>query len=146
MALISIITCSLCCRLIVSQTQLPTFLGNCSPKWQMKGTFIHAPFKNKCSQVLKNWYWHDFQTQHLLVQYAIFFYNSIVTKFCGLDVSLCFNGFDPPQYSKKGTSDYKVKKIVHMPGHILDLYCVRLLNAAPFCENYAKLYFDAKHL
>ena len=31
-------------------------------------------------------------------------------------------------------------------GHILDLYCVRLSNAAPFCENYAKLYFDAKHL
>ena len=30
--------------------------------------------------------------------------------------------------------------------HILDLYCVRLLNAAPFFENYAKLYFDAKHL
>ena len=31
-------------------------------------------------------------------------------------------------------------------GHILDLYCIRLLNAAPFCENYAKLYFDTKHL
>ena len=31
-------------------------------------------------------------------------------------------------------------------GHILDLYCIRLLNGAPFCENYAKLYFEAKHL
>ena len=31
-------------------------------------------------------------------------------------------------------------------GHILDLYRVRLLNAAPFCKNYAKLYFNAKHL
>ena len=31
-------------------------------------------------------------------------------------------------------------------GHILDLYCVRLSNAAPFCENYTKFYFDAKHL
>ena len=30
--------------------------------------------------------------------------------------------------------------------HILDLYCVRLSNAAAFCENYTKLYFDAKHL
>ena len=30
--------------------------------------------------------------------------------------------------------------------HILDLYCVRLSNAAPFCENYTNLYFDAKHL
>ena len=27
----------------------------------------------------------------------------------------------------------------------LDLLCVRQLDAAPFCENYAKLYFDAKH-
>ena len=30
--------------------------------------------------------------------------------------------------------------------HILDLYCVRLLNVAPFCKNYTKFYFDAKHL
>ena len=40
-----------------------------------------------------------------------------------------------PKYSKS-----------HISGHILDLYCVRLLNAAPFCKNSAKLYFDAKHL
>ena len=33
-----------------------------------------------------------------------------------------------------------------MAGHIVDLYCVRLSNAASFCENYVKLYFDAKHL
>ena len=32
------------------------------------------------------------------------------------------------------------------PGHILDLYCIIPLNAARFCENYTKLYFDAKHL
>ena len=31
-------------------------------------------------------------------------------------------------------------------GHILDPYCVRLLNAAPFCENYMKLWCNAKHL
>ena len=30
-------------------------------------------------------------------------------------------------------------------GHILGLYYVRLLNTAPFCENYTKFYFDAKH-
>ena len=30
--------------------------------------------------------------------------------------------------------------------HILDLYWVRISNTASFCENYAKLYFDAKHL
>ena len=28
----------------------------------------------------------------------------------------------------------------------LDLYYVWLSNAAPFCKNYAKLHFDAKHL
>ena len=31
-------------------------------------------------------------------------------------------------------------------GHILDLYCAWLWNVAPFLKNYAKLYFDAKHL
>ena len=33
-------------------------------------------------------------------------------------------------------------------GHILDLYCIGLSNNAPFCKNYAKVYFyfDAKHL
>ena len=31
-------------------------------------------------------------------------------------------------------------------GHILDLYCIRLLNAALFFENNTKLYFDATHL
>ena len=33
-----------------------------------------------------------------------------------------------------------------IPGHILDLYCVELSNTTPFCENYTKLYFDAKHV
>ena len=41
-----------------------------------------------------------------------------------------------------GLWSFKVIKL----GHILDLYCVRLLSAAHFCQNYAKLYFDAKHL
>ena len=31
-------------------------------------------------------------------------------------------------------------------GPNLDLLCVQQSGAAPFCENYAKLYFDAKHL
>ena len=31
-------------------------------------------------------------------------------------------------------------------GPNLDLLCVQQLGTAPFCENYAKLYFDAKHL
>ena len=31
-------------------------------------------------------------------------------------------------------------------GRILDLHHVRLSNTAPFCENYAELYFEAKHL
>ena len=35
---------------------------------------------------------------------------------------------------------------LNKPEHILDLYCIQLSNAGPFCKNYAKLYFDAKHL
>ena len=31
-------------------------------------------------------------------------------------------------------------------GPNLYIFCVQLLNAAPFCENYAKIYFDAKQL
>ena len=31
-------------------------------------------------------------------------------------------------------------------GPNVDIFCVWLSNAAPFCENYAKIYFDAKHL
>ena len=31
-------------------------------------------------------------------------------------------------------------------GHILDLHHLWLSSTAPFCENYAELYFDAKHL
>ena len=30
--------------------------------------------------------------------------------------------------------------------HTLDLSCAGQSNTAPFCKNYAKLYFDAKHL
>ena len=38
------------------------------------------------------------------------------------------------------------RKKMKGPGHIPGLYCVRQSNVTPFCENYAKLYFDAKHL
>ena len=38
------------------------------------------------------------------------------------------------------------KNFETFPDLNLDLLCVRQLDAAPFCENYAKLYFDAKHL
>ena len=31
-------------------------------------------------------------------------------------------------------------------GHNLNLLCTRQLDAAPFCENYAKPYSDPKHL
>ena len=145
MPLISIITSSLCCRSIVS-TQLPTFVRNCSPKSQMKGTSIHAPFERKWSRV--NWYWHDFRTQHLFLQYAIFFYNSIATKFCRLDLSLFLNVLNSnidltPSVSKKGTLDYKIKVkiIVNMRGHILDLYCIRLLNAPLFPKLWKALFW-----
>ena len=38
------------------------------------------------------------------------------------------------------------RKFLNYAGHILDPYCVQPSNAAPFFENYTKLYFDAKHL
>ena len=102
---------------------------------------------------IKNLVLTKFSDSDVLVQSVMFFYNSIVTRFYGLDVSLCFNVFDSsisftPSAFKKDSSDYKnkVKIIVNMPGHILDLYCVRLLKAAVFCQNYAKLSFDVKHL
>ena len=90
------------------------FFRNSSLKWHMKETSIHAPFKIKCSRVLKIWHWRNFQTQHVLLQYVMFFYNSIVTRFCGLDVSLCFSIFDSsisftPSVFKKDLSDYKNK-------------------------------------
>ena len=44
---------------------------------------------------------------------------------------------------KEAFDIYQTK--VAMSGHILDLNCVHLSNDLPFCENYAKLYFDAKH-
>ena len=34
--------------------------------------------------------------------------------------------------------------LLHSAGQILDLYCIWLSNAAPFCKNYAKLYFGPK--
>ena len=41
-------------------------------------------------------------------------------------------------------SSATVDELFECAGHILDLYCIRLSNAAPFCENYTK--FDTKHL
>ena len=38
----------------------------------------------------------------------------------------------------------KYGNLILPAGHIQDLYRVRISNAAPFCENYTKLYFDAK--
>ena len=37
-------------------------------------------------------------------------------------------------------------QFLQITGHILDPYCIRLSNAGPLCKNYAKFYFDAKHL
>ena len=34
-------------------------------------------------------------------------------------------------------------RVLAVPGLNLDLLCIRQLDGVPFCENYAKLYFDA---
>ena len=63
-----------------------------------------------------------------VVQYAIFFYNSIVTKFCELDISLCFNILDynvdlSPSVSKMVfwtiLAKNKVKIIVNIPWFVI---------------------------
>ena len=38
------------------------------------------------------------------------------------------------------------KSLKRLSGPNLDLLCIWQSDTAPFCENYAKLYFDAKHL
>ena len=38
------------------------------------------------------------------------------------------------------------KSLGALHGPNLDTLCISQLDAAPFCENYAKLYSDAKHL
>ena len=43
-------------------------------------------------------------------------------------------------------STIQTRKMEVTAGLNLDLLCVQQLEAAPFCENYAKLYFDTKHL
>ena len=45
---------------------------------------------------------------------------------------------------QKISSMHKLILTISCPN--LNLLCVRQSNAASFCENYAKLYFDAKHL
>ena len=35
---------------------------------------------------------------------------------------------------------------IYISGPNLDLLCIRQLDAASFCENYEKFYFDSKHL
>ena len=49
-------------------------------------------------------------------------------------------------YSKTSGSLWQCYRGEPSSGPNLDLSCVRQLDVAPFCENYAKLYFDAKHL
>ena len=46
-------------------------------------------------------------------------------------------------FSSKG-SIWLLKVEGILPGPNLDLVCIQQLNPAPFCKNYAKLYFDAK--
>ena len=58
--------------------------------------------------------------------------------FTGSRMCLCSYTYNTVLKIKIGTSQ--------QAGHILDLYCIQLSNTAPFCENYTKLYFDAKHL
>ena len=43
-------------------------------------------------------------------------------------------------FFKVGEIMFKYGSLMLPAGHIVDLYCVRLSNAVPFCENYTKFY------
>ena len=43
-------------------------------------------------------------------------------------------------FFKVGEIMFKYGSLMLPAGHIIDLYCVRLSNAVPFCENYTKFY------
>ena len=61
---------------------------------------------------------------------------------------LAFPGNPKRQSSQKDPANAGVPQgsiLGPTPRHILDLSCTHLLNAAPFCENHPKLYFEAKH-
>ena len=49
-------------------------------------------------------------------------------------------------FFKVGEMLLKYENLILPAGCTLDLYCVQLSSTALFCENDAKLYFDAKHL
>ena len=141
MHLVSIITCSLCCGFSVSLANATT---NISQKLFAKMTNEESIYSHSIQKQMQSGIKELALTRlSELTSTCIicdFFYNSILTKFCGLDVSLCFNVFDSnidltPSVFQKSTSDYKNKVIIlaNIPGYILDLYCIRLSNASTFC-------------
>ena len=42
--------------------------------------------------------------------------------------------------------NFQYLNLLQYPGPNVDLLCICQSDTAPFCENYAKLYFDVKHL
>ena len=79
--------------------------------------------------VPKSAYWPQIRSRSTpVVKHAIFFYNSIVTKFCELDISLCFNVLDynvgrTPSVFKKVfwtiVANNKVKIVANIPWFII---------------------------
>ena len=51
-----------------------------------------------------------------------------------------------PDITWKNTLSFSLGITAIWPDPNLDLLCARQSDTAPFCENYAKLYFDAKYL
>ena len=48
--------------------------------------------------------------------------------------------------NNSGISAKSTFRMIFKSGPNLDLVCIWQSDAAPFCENYAKLLFDTKHL
>ena len=77
-----------------------------------------------------------------LFHFVIIFYN---ISFCPLPVRLL--PFNFPVWWHKKAFTWKRCDLWRVPEQrILELYCIRLLNGASFCENQIKLYLDTKHL
>ena len=81
--------------------------------------------------VPKSAYWPEIRSRSTpVVKHAILFYNSIVTKFCELHISLCFNVLDyvgrTPSVFKKVfwtiVANNKVKIVANIPWFIIKNY------------------------
>ena len=125
--------------MIICIFHLISIRGNFSHKWSLsswkKPTLVWVKISEKNNNIfssLRSHYHRQANRKELLLSLKEYFNTSKLWRTWSLAL-LVYNFF------------FKVDKIMLKYGnlmlpawHILDLYCVRLLNAAPFYENYTK--------